>query len=150
MSGDPPGAGRPATSPLSQPYTLPTPPHPKRVPHHLPTLTHTHAQTGAHADARAHTHAHARTRMHTRTHARQTMASPCLRWRAPSARAASYLGGRVSYLIERGGPGAPMRDSSRPPSPGSRLGTSCAPCAWFVRATLGPRGGPVGVGAGDP
>ena len=114
------------------------------------------ASPPAHLDAhprtdrrpRRRTRTHARTRMHTRTHARQTMASPCLRWRAPSARAASYLGGRVSYLVERGGPGAPMRDSSRPPSPGSRLGTSCAPCAWFVRATLGPRGEPVGVGDG--
>ena len=39
-----------------------------------------------------------------------------------------------------------MRDSSRPPSPGSCFGTSCAPCAWFVRATLGPRGGPMALG----
>ena len=53
-------------SPSPRPY--PAHPHPKRVPHHLPTLTHTHAQTGAHADARAHTHAHART--HARTRAR--------------------------------------------------------------------------------
>ena len=41
-----------------------------------------------------------------------------------------------------------MRDSSCPPSPGSRLGTSCARFAWFVRATLGPRGEPVVFGAG--
>ena len=49
---------------------------------------------------RRRTRPHARTRTHTRTHARQTMASPCLRWRAPSARAASYLGGRVNYSVE--------------------------------------------------